>query len=158
MDRPPSADKQNIRGILFEWVEGQPISTVCITSQIVDQLRASHEALHHAGIAHNDLRANNILVEAQDVNPKAYLIDLSASITLPHVKFPPQDLNKLQQDDIRNLDVGFALLSQIPINQGLCTAKQPSSAAGSLDHVIAASQHRKHLWERPRPSCFQSTA
>jgi serine/threonine protein kinase len=153
-DRPASASNQKIRGILFEWIDGQPISQVPMSSDIADQARAKLKALHQSGIAHGDLAASNILVqvETEDPNSKVHLIDLSASITLPHIRFSPEELTKIQQKEIHGLEVGFALLSRISINRGL------SFATISLDDIDAESQFIQHLWAPPQPTDWQSTA
>jgi hypothetical protein len=123
-----------------------------MSSDIADQARAKLKALHQYGIAHGDLAASNIIVQAKDPNPKVHLIDLSASITLPHIRFSPEELTKIQQKEIQSLEVGFALLSRIPINRGLCFA------TASLDDIVAESQFIQHLWAPPQPTYRQPTA
>jgi len=124
----------------IRWAEGQFLSLVLISSNLADQARTKLKALPEGGIAYNNLAASNILVQAQDPHPRVHLIDLSASITLPHVQFSPSQVKATQQKVIQLLEVGFALLSKLPINQGLCVADLSSSDKTSLRDVIAESE------------------
>jgi len=97
----------------IRWAEGQFLSLVLISSNLADQARTKLKALPEGGIAYNNLAASNILVQAQDPHPRVHLIDLSASITLPHVQFSPSQVKATQQKVIQLLEVGFALLSKL---------------------------------------------
>jgi serine/threonine protein kinase len=112
-DRPPDASHMRVRAILFEWVDGKKLSQVQINSGIANQIRAALKGLHQASIAHRDIRAANILIHDNLV----YLIDLNASLTFPHIKISTRKLKEIQESELRGLEIGFALLSEVPINQ-----------------------------------------
>ncbi|EXJ86650.1 hypothetical protein A1O3_03603 [Capronia epimyces CBS 606.96] len=156
-NKPVSASNQKVRGILFEWIDAQPLSEVPISSDIADQVRTKAKALHSVGIVHNSLAASNILVQAQDPNATVHLIDLGSSITLPHIQFSLQKLKEIQQKEIQLLEFGFKLLSENPINRGLCVADMSTFSKAILDEWLAESQFIKHLWAPPPPTCWQGT-
>ena len=80
------AKTKRVRAILFEWVDGEVLSEVQINSEIANQIRTALKGLHQASIAHGDIRAPNILVN----DNRVYLIDLNASLTLPHITISAQ--------------------------------------------------------------------
>ncbi|OAG44499.1 hypothetical protein AYO21_01495 [Fonsecaea monophora] len=152
-NRPPSAADQDIPGILFEWIDGHPLWRIRPSRDIADQIRAKLKALHGAQVAHGDLRASNILV--QSLESKAYLVDLSASITHPHIRFSLEKIQENQRDEAQGLETGLALLSQIPVNKSLSVSNLSSSDEESLERLFAESEYIKHLWAPPQPTCWQ---
>src|SRR2546421_12043728 len=82
----PMPTTKRVRAILFEWVDGEVLSEVQINSEIANQIRTALKGLHQASIAHGDIRAPNILVN----DNRVYLIDLNASLTLPHITISAQ--------------------------------------------------------------------
>jgi hypothetical protein len=107
--------------------------------------------LHQASIAHGDIRAPNILVN----DNRVYLIDLNASLTLPHITISAQKLKEFQERELRDLEIGFALLSEVPINQGACVADMSLLGQPSLGEVLAIYNSIKHHWWPPMPTCWQ---
>ncbi|KEF50771.1 uncharacterized protein A1O9_13185 [Exophiala aquamarina CBS 119918] len=91
-----------------------------MTSDIANQARKLLKALHDIEILHRGVAASNFLVE--ESSQKVHLIDLSASITLPHISISKQELQDRQQKERLDLEVGFSLLSENPINEGVCFA------------------------------------
>jgi serine/threonine protein kinase len=128
-DRPPDAINERVRGILFEWVDGKMLSQVQINPEIANQIRAALKGLHQLSIAHGDIRAANILVN----NDRVYLIDLNSSLVLPHAKVSEPKLKEVQANELRDLEIGFALLSQVPVNQHVCVADMSFFGQSSLD-------------------------
>ncbi|OAP63518.1 hypothetical protein AYL99_02745 [Fonsecaea erecta] len=151
-NRPDSARDQKIRGILFEWKEGKPLSQVPINANIAAQARASLRALHSAQITHGALAAANFLVRGESPNQQVCLLDLSASISLPHVKFSEEDLKDIQQQELLLLEVAFELLSRLSINQGVSVSELSADGQAFLDKE---SQFIQHLWAPPQPTCWQ---
>lgn len=141
----PGGCSQNVRAILFEWVDGQPLTKIAMSSSIADQARTKLKALRGAGISHGDLAASNFLVQAQAPNLKVYLVDLSASITFPHIRISLQKLKEIQQKETHLLEAGFVLLSKIPINQGLCFAELSTANQASVDEILAVTVHTAPL-------------
>jgi serine/threonine protein kinase len=150
-DRPPDASKERVRAILFEWVDGKMLSQVQINSEIANEIRTALKGLHQASIAHGDVRAANILVN----DDRVYLIDLNASLTLPHIKISAQKLKERQERELRDLEIGFALLSEVPINQGACVADMSLVGQSSLGEILSIYDLTKHHWWPPRPTCWQ---
>ncbi|OQV10138.1 hypothetical protein CLAIMM_14180 [Cladophialophora immunda] len=153
-NRPENLCDQKVRGMLFDWVDAKSLTQTTISSNVADQARKLVKALHSAGIAHNDLAASNFLAQDQTL----YLIDLSSSVTLPHIKVSAQELERRQRKDIQSLEVGLALLSKILINQGRCFADLSATGKASLDDIFADSEFIQHLWAPPQPTCWQPTA
>ena len=140
-DRPDSAKDQRVRGILFEWVDGEILSPASITQDIASQARVLLRELHQAHILWCGLAVANFLVEnSNSERPILHLLDLSASITLPHIKFSAQQLEQMQQDELQLLEVGFALLSQ---NQSVRVAHLSDFGRDLMDKE---SQFIQHLW------------
>jgi serine/threonine protein kinase len=150
-DRPPNAHNERVRAILFEWVDGEALSDVQITSEIANQIRTALKGLHQASIAHGDIRAPNILVN----DNRVYLIDLNASLTLPHITISAQKLKEFQERELRDLEIGFALLSEVPINQGSCVADMSLLSQSSLGDVLTIYNSIKHHWWPPMPTRWQ---
>jgi serine/threonine protein kinase len=150
-DRPPNACNEKVRGILFERVDGEVLSQVQINSEIANQIRTVLKGLHQASIAHGDVRAPNILVN----DNRVYLIYLNTSLTLPHINISAQKLNEFQERDLRDLEIRFALLSEVPINQGACVADMSLFGKSSLGQVLTIYGSIKHHWWPPKPTCWQ---
>ncbi len=108
-DRPPGTEHERVRGILFEYIEGNTLANIQITPQIVNDIRSGLKGLHNASIAHGDVRASNILVQGNRVK----WIDLSASLTMPHIRISKQKLREIQAFERQDLEIGFALLSSV---------------------------------------------
>jgi serine/threonine protein kinase len=108
------------------------LSQVQINSEIANQIRTALKGFHQASIAYGDIRAPNILVN----DNRVYLIDLSASLTPPHIKIPAQKLKELQERELRDLEIGFALLSEVPMNQGACVEDMSLLGQSSLGEVF----------------------
>ena len=114
-DRPPGTEDARVRGILYEYVEGKTLLEIPITSQIANSARAGLKGLHNASIAHGDIRASNILIQ----DDQARWVDLSTSISLPHVHVLNAELRKRQEDECLQLEIGFAFLLKV-INKDPC--------------------------------------
>ena len=108
-DRYPETEHDRVRGILFEYIRGDLLSQVPITLQTANDLRAGLQEIHRASIAHGDMRASNILVRDGHVR----WIDFSASWSMPHVTISAARLEKLQENERLDLEVGFAFLSKV---------------------------------------------
>lgn len=147
-DRPPNASNERVRGILFEWVDGKLLSQVKTTSDVADQIRTALKGLHQASMVHGDIRAANILVN----DDRIYLIDLNMSVILPHIDISAQKLKELQEEELRDLEIGFAFLSEVPINEGICVADMSLLSPKSLDEVLTVHNIIKHHWWPQRPS------
>ena len=152
-DRPENVEHQQIRGILYEWVDGRPLTQIRMTSDIANQARKLLKALHDVGILHGGVAASNFLVE--ESNQKVHLIDLSASITHPHISISQEELKKRQQKERLELEVGFSCLSANPINQGVCVADFSGFDVESLNNSFADVPLIKHLWAPPQPTYWQ---
>lgn len=144
-DRPSDATHEKVRAILFEWVDGKTLFQIQITPEIANQIRAALKGLHQASLAHGDIRAANILVN----DDRVYLIDLSSPLPLPH---SGPSLRKLQETELRDLEIGFALLSQLPINRNVCVADVSAFGQSlSLDDILEMYDSIKHHWSPPMP-------
>ncbi|KAL6240396.1 hypothetical protein RBB50_012678 [Rhinocladiella similis] len=152
-DRPENVEHQQIRGILYEWVDGRPLTQIKLTSDIAKQARKLLKALHDVEILHGGIAASNFLVE--ESRQKVHLIDLSASITLPHISISKQELQDRQQKERLALEVGFSLLSENPINQGVCVADFSGFDVESKKNSVADAYFIKHLWAPPNPTRWQ---
>ncbi len=100
---------------MFKYIDGKTLSQTQINSEIANQTHSILRELHGASILHSDIKASNILVN----NNQVILVDLSASTTIPHVKISAQELKELQERELQNLEIEFALLSEICINNCL---------------------------------------
>lgn len=107
-DRPPNAHNERVQAILFEWVDGEALSEVQINLEVANQIRTALKGLHQASMAHGDIRAPNNLVN----DNRVYLIELNASLTLPHITISAQKLKEFHERELRDLEIGFALLSR----------------------------------------------
>ncbi|RFU30269.1 hypothetical protein B7463_g6065, partial [Scytalidium lignicola] len=155
-DRPPDATNERVRAILFEWVDGKMLSQVHLTSHIANQTRNTLKELHQASIAHSDIRAANILANKED---RVYLIDLNSSLILsPENSSPKQKisqerkLKEAQENDLRDLEIGFALLSQLPINKNVSVADLSLLGGTSLEDILIEYASMEHHWRPPAPS------
>ena len=90
---------QRVQAILFEWVDSKMLIEAQINSEIADQTRTALKGLHQASTAHSDIRAANVLVR----DNKVYLVDLNASLTLPHVRISAQKLKEIQESELQIL-------------------------------------------------------
>ena len=152
-DRPESVEHQQIRGILYEWVDGRPLTQIKMTSDIANQARKLLKALHDVEILHGGVAASNFLVE--ESSQKVHLIDLSASISLPHISISKQEFQDRQQKERLALEVEFSLLSENPINQGLSFADFSGFDLESKKSSVADANFIKHLWTSPKPTRWQ---
>lgn len=147
-ERPDSAKAQRVRGILFDWVDGETLSPTSITCSIASHARALLGQLHRAHILWGGGlgRANFLVERSNPGQPILHLLDLSASITIPHVKFSVEQLEQMQQEELQLLEVGLALLSS---NQGVSFAQLSDFGK---DLLAKESQFIRHLWVPPRSS------
>lgn len=108
-DRPPGAENERVRGILYEYIDGETLANVQITSQIAEDIRVKLKGLHDASLAHGDIRASNIVVQGD----RSRWLDLSVAKTIPHIRIKKQDLESIQQLERKYLEIGLALLSTV---------------------------------------------
>ncbi|KAL1861195.1 hypothetical protein Plec18170_001710 [Paecilomyces lecythidis] len=104
-DRPRGKENDRVQAILFDWISGHMLYDVPLTRKLADQLRSALSGLHSASMAHQDIRAPNILVSRHE--NRAYFIDLDSSTALPNTFFSQEDLAAFQDLDCRNLEIGF---------------------------------------------------
>ncbi|KEF50774.1 uncharacterized protein A1O9_13182, partial [Exophiala aquamarina CBS 119918] len=114
-----------------------------MTSDTANQARKLLKALHDVEILHGGVAASNFLFE--ESSQKVHLIDLSASIRLPHISISKQELQDRQQKERLALEVGFSLLSENPINQGVCVADFTGFDVESKKNSVADARFIKHL-------------
>lgn len=62
-DRPPRAENERVRGILYEYIDGETLANVQITPRMAEDIRVGLKGLHDASLAHGDIRASNIIVQ-----------------------------------------------------------------------------------------------
>lgn len=110
-DRPPEAKDEPVRGILFDYFEGSCLYQIQLYPGIANDIRAALRELHYASIAHGDVRPSNILGNSS--NNRVNFVDLSDSVAMPHIKITAQELNERQSNELRDLEAGFALLSEV---------------------------------------------
>lgn len=108
-DRPPGAENERVRGILYEYIDGETLANVKITPQLAEDIRVGLKGLHDASLAHGDIRASNIIVQGD----RSRWLDLSVAKTIPHIRIKKQDLESIQQLELKYLEIGFALLSAV---------------------------------------------
>lgn len=65
-DRPPGAENERVRGILYEYIDGKMLANVQITPQMAEDIRVGLKRLHDAFLAHGDIRTSNIISKAID--------------------------------------------------------------------------------------------
>ena len=110
-DRPPGSGDALVRGILYEYIESEKtLFNTRITSEIANSARSALRGLHDASLAHGDIRASNILINQ---NERARWIDLSTSISLPHINMSESELREIQKDECLQLEIGFAFLLKV---------------------------------------------
>ncbi|KAH8812471.1 hypothetical protein F5884DRAFT_855767 [Xylogone sp. PMI_703] len=148
-DRPPAAANEQVRAILYEWIDGKLLSETRLTSHIADQIRDTLKELHQASMAHGDIRGANIIVRKDGV----YLIDLNSSLVLsPEVSSPrlqksQTKLQGAQEHDLRDLKIGFAFLSRFPINENVSVADLSSLGCSSVDEVLEKYASWDRNWQ-----------
>lgn len=108
-DRPPGAEHEPVRGILYEYIDGETLANVQITPKMAEGIRTGLKGLHDASLAHGDIRASNIIVQ----NDQSKWLDLSVAKTIPHIRISKQDLDSIQELERKELEIGFALLSTV---------------------------------------------
>lgn len=111
-DRPPGAEHERVRGILYEYIDGETLANVQITPQMAEGIRAGLKGLHDASLAHGDIRASNIIVQSD----QSKWLDLSVAKTIPHIRIMKQDLESIQVLERKELEIGFALLSTVRLD------------------------------------------
>lgn len=139
-DRPPQSQDQ-VRGILFDYINGKNISGVKLGSDIVNALRNHVKQIHESSIVHGDIMASNILVTEEG---RPYLIDFSSSITLPHPSFRSQNLEnfrKRQERDLEDLEVGITFLSH-----DYSLVNMSILEGSTIDEVIRVHAPVKRRW------------
>jgi hypothetical protein len=81
-------------------------------------------------------------------------VDINASLTLPHIKISAQKLEEVQESDLRDLELGFAFLSEVPINQSVCVADMSLLGHSSLSGILTVHDSiEKYHWWPPKPTC-----
>ena len=110
-DRPPGTSER-IRGILYEYIEGNTILETQITYQIAQDIRIALKAIHSASIAHRDLRGSNILIRKDQVR----LIDFSHSCSMPHIRITKGILREIQEDERLKLEAGLSFLLEVSLS------------------------------------------
>jgi serine/threonine protein kinase len=126
----PHGSLDPVRGILFDFIEGMEISEVDLTPEIVALLRCNLQEIHDCGIAHGDIRAQNVLSTSHG----PCFLDFSSSITLPHPNFPPglmPNFEERLQRDFRDLEIGIAILSP-----GGTLADMSLLHGSAIDHLL----------------------
>lgn len=111
-DRPPGAEHERVRGILYEYIDGETLANVQITPQMAEGIRAGLKGPHDATLAHGDIRASNIMVQSD----QSKWLDLSVAKTIPHIRIMKQDLERIQELERKELQTGFALLSTVRLD------------------------------------------
>lgn len=61
--------------------------------------------------------ASNILVQGQGNKHQVYILDLSASVALPHIKITVQELTKRQNEDIKALEAALRFCQRFPLTR-----------------------------------------
>lgn len=85
---------------------------------------------------------------------RVYLIDLNASLCLPHIKTTPRKLNKIQEKELRKIEAGLALLHEVPLNQGVCVVDMSRLDQTPPEEVVKTYELLKHHWWPPRPTSW----
>lgn len=84
--------------LLQEYVAGKTIEQFKVVDpQVVKNVRTALRQLHLKGIIHNDVRASNVIIKADN---SAVLIDFTSAGTLP--KFMPRTARWLMLQDVRH--------------------------------------------------------
>lgn len=113
-DRPPGAENERVRGILYEYIDGETLNNVKITTQMAEEIRNGLKGLHAASMAHEDPRSSNIIVRGD----RPIWLDLSVARTIPHIKMTEQELRGIQEREREDLEIGFVLLSTVRLDSG----------------------------------------
>lgn len=99
----PNPAQTALLGILFDYVEGQDLSTAGGGANLVEMIHQRVKDLHDCNITHGDLNTSNIRVtEAGEV----VLLDLGSSMTFPHPTFcDNEELEKKQFEKRKEIDL-----------------------------------------------------
>lgn len=75
-DRQPGQENAPIRGVVMEYIPGLDLDSVCLTKKIAEDVREGLLKMNNLSIAHNDIKAKNIMV----CNERVVWIDFSSSL------------------------------------------------------------------------------
>ncbi|PGH05725.1 hypothetical protein AJ79_06742 [Helicocarpus griseus UAMH5409] len=102
-----------IRGLIFEYIEGQNIDKAYITEAAAKSLRDQLNHLHSLDIGHGDLFPRNIMVSNDG---RALLIDFSSAKIYPHIMFKLHEreiFEKWMRDEKRTLELVLFRLRRV---------------------------------------------
>lgn len=155
-DRPPNAYDQEIRAILFDWIDGKKFYEIRMNPNIANQARTILRMLHGMSIAHHDISASNFLIQGEHEDQKVFIIDFSASIVFPSAWISAQKWKMYLEDDRRFLELGFDHLLELPINGGLARIADAAVFDGLLTHDITEiSEFTRPRWSPPQARCWE---
>lgn len=148
-DRPDDAPDEELRAMLFDYIDGKKLYETPLTPNIANQIRQIVGDLHGIGISHSDIAAPNFLVQGDDEQQKVFILDFSDSFTLPHVLMTNRKWKRRLELDLYTIEIGFKLLSELPINENLpALADEKAFDKLTPDQIASGCDFSRIRWHR----------
>lgn len=156
-ERPPDAGNQEVRAILFDWVDGKKLYETRMNPNVANQARTILRRLHGISIAHGDVAASNFLVQGENEDQRVVIIDFSASVLFSPILISAQRWKGYKDEDLRFLELGFDHLSELPINENLPRIADITVLDQLFTHDITTiSEFIRPRWSPPGDRCWES--